>query len=75
MQSFDINYIPITVCDAIAIEPMCVEKCRLRQIPLISQKYIVEIIIDMEQFLRDLLIGHTGDELYYPLLHGPAGSV
>lgn len=29
----------------------------------------------MEQFLRDLLVGHTGDELYYPLLHGPAGSV
>lgn len=46
-----------------------------QQIPLISQKNIVEVVIDMEQFLCDLLIGHTGDELYYPLLHGPAGPV
>lgn len=43
--------------------------------PLISEKDIVEVVIDMQQLLSDLLVGHSGDELYNALLHGPAGPV
>lgn len=43
--------------------------------PLIAEEDIVEVIIDMQQFLGDFLIGHAGDELHDAVLHGPAGPV
>lgn len=43
--------------------------------PLVSEEDVVEVVIDMQQLLRDLLVGHAGDELHDALLHGPAGPV
>lgn len=43
--------------------------------PLIAEEDIVEVVIDMQQLLRDFLIGHSGDELHYAVLHGSAGPV
>lgn len=40
-----------------------------------AQKHVVEVVIDHEQFLRQLLIGDTRDELQDSLLHGTAGAV
>lgn len=40
-----------------------------------AQKHVVEVVIDHEQFLCQLLIGDTRDELQDPLLHSTAGSV
>lgn len=43
--------------------------------PLIAEEDIVEVIVDVQQLLGDLLIGHSGDELHYAVLHGSAGPV
>lgn len=43
--------------------------------PLIAEEDVVEVIVDVQQLLCDLLIGHSGDELHYAVLHGPAGPV
>lgn len=40
-----------------------------------AQKHIVEVVVDHEEFLRQLLVGDTRDELQDPLLHSTAGSV
>lgn len=43
--------------------------------PLIAEEDVVEVIVDMQQLLGDLLIGHSGDEFHNAVLHGPAGPV
>lgn len=44
-------------------------------LPLISEEYIVEVVVDVQQLLGYLLIGYSGDELHDSLLHGPAGPI
>lgn len=44
-------------------------------LPFVAQEYVVEIVVDDEQLLRQLLVGDAGDELQDPLLHGAARPV
>jgi hypothetical protein len=44
-------------------------------LPFMTQKHVVEIVIDHEQLLCQLLTGDAWDELQDPLLHGSARAV
>lgn len=43
--------------------------------PLIAQEDVVEVVVDMQEFLGHLLVGYAGDELHDPVLHGPARPI
>lgn len=44
-------------------------------LPFMTQKHVVEVVIDHEQFLGQLLIRDAWNELQDPLLHGTASAV
>lgn len=44
-------------------------------LPFMTQKDVVEVVIDHEQFLGQLLIRDAWNELQDPLLHGTASAV
>lgn len=43
--------------------------------PVVAQKNVVEVVVDVQQLLSHGLAGHARDELHYSLLHGSAGPV
>lgn len=45
---------------------------RRREVPFMAQKHIIEVVIDEEQFLGELLMEDTWNQLQHTLLHGSA---